>query len=318
MLFGMTFYQILFYFAVYSVGGWCVEVFYHALCCGTIVNRGFLNGPVCPIYGCGALSIFAMTNLIGNYVTKSSGRVEDTNLAVLFLGGMLLATLIELIGGYVLDALFHMRWWDYSKQPYNFRGYICLKFSVLWGMGAAFVIRVLQPGIRNFLEKAAAPFFIWIYLALFYILFFIDLVITVLSINKMNRELAELEGIRKSLRRLSDGMTEAIGKTSQVIGESQVQAALAKAELRDAVTEKRDEYREAMDKKKAEYRDGLNRKMEEYQARTAELYREFAKRGLFGPGRILRAFPEMIHHDYEDALEMIRKKLDEKETNKAS
>ena len=62
MICGMTYYQICWYFLIYSFGGWALEVVYHAVACGKVINRGFLNGPVCPVYGFGVLSVFAMMN----------------------------------------------------------------------------------------------------------------------------------------------------------------------------------------------------------------------------------------------------------------
>ena len=91
-------YYILAYFLLYSFLGWCLEVAFHAVTMGKIVNRGFLNGPLCPIYG------FGMTAVI-----LTLRPVED-NLFLLFTGGTVFATLIELIGGFVLLKLFHMRW----------------------------------------------------------------------------------------------------------------------------------------------------------------------------------------------------------------
>ena len=64
MIFGMTNFQICLYFLVYSFGGWVVEVIFHAVALGKVINRGFLNGPVCPVYGFGVLSLFAMLNTI--------------------------------------------------------------------------------------------------------------------------------------------------------------------------------------------------------------------------------------------------------------
>ena len=69
MICGMTYFQICLYFLIYSFGGWVVEVIFHAVALGKVINRGFLNGPVCPVYGFGVLSVFALLNTI-----QGSGR----------------------------------------------------------------------------------------------------------------------------------------------------------------------------------------------------------------------------------------------------
>ena len=81
----MTYYQICWYFLVYSFGGWVVEVIFHAVTLGKVINRGFLNGPVCPVYGFGVISVFAMINTL-----QSSGyQMSD---GMIFIFGVILAT----------------------------------------------------------------------------------------------------------------------------------------------------------------------------------------------------------------------------------
>ena len=130
-------YQLLWLFFIYAFLGWCTEVAYAALDTGKLVNRGFLNGPLCPIYGCGMAAV--LTLLL---------PLQD-NLLILFAGGMLLTTLIELVGGWALKTLFHTTWWDYSDKPFNLGGYICLEFSILWGIGATIMVRVVHPMVMK-------------------------------------------------------------------------------------------------------------------------------------------------------------------------
>ena len=137
MICGMTYYQICWYFLVYSFGGWVVEVIFHAVTLGKVINRGFLNGPVCPVYGFGVISVFAMINTL-----QSSGyQMSD---GMIFIFGVILATVVELIAGWLLDVCFHARWWDYSDKPLNFHGYICLEFSLIWGLAIVLVVEVFR------------------------------------------------------------------------------------------------------------------------------------------------------------------------------
>lgn len=89
MICGMTYYQICWYFLIYSFGGWVVEVIFHAVTLGKVINRGFLNGPVCPVYGYGVISVFAMINTL-----QSSGHQMSNGMIFLF--GVILATTVEL------------------------------------------------------------------------------------------------------------------------------------------------------------------------------------------------------------------------------
>ena len=154
MIAGMTYYQIAWYFVIYSFLGWCLEVVYQAVTHGKIVNRGFLCGPVCPVYGFGVLAVFAMTKAVLPALTGMSEKMltDERSIAgilTVFLAGMVLTTAVELIAGWILDKAFHARWWDYSNVPLNLNGYICLRFSIIWGIAVVFVVRVLQPMIKN-------------------------------------------------------------------------------------------------------------------------------------------------------------------------
>lgn len=131
----MTFYDLLWYFTIYSFLGWCSEVIFATVTTGKFVNRGFLNGPVCPIYGFG-MSLVLLVLL-----------PFSDNIPLLFIGGALLTSAIELVGGWALKKFFHTTWWDYSDQPFNLGGYICLKFSILWGLCVVVVIRIVHTAI---------------------------------------------------------------------------------------------------------------------------------------------------------------------------
>ena len=117
MILGYTLYEIAAMFFIYAFLGWCIEVIYCGLNEGHFINRGFLNGPVCPIYGAGGVCVIL-------FLTP----IKD-NIPLLFVGSAVLTSAMELITGYLLNKIFHARWWDYSDAPFNVGGYICLKFS---------------------------------------------------------------------------------------------------------------------------------------------------------------------------------------------
>ena len=128
MIFGMTFYQLAWLFVIYSFLGWCVEVIYHAVTWGEVTNRGFLNGPICPVYGIGV-------GVVVQFLTP-----VENNLVLLYISSTILVTVIEGITGFLLEKIFHNKWWDYSDMPFNIKGYVCLKFTILWGLAASFII----------------------------------------------------------------------------------------------------------------------------------------------------------------------------------
>lgn len=122
ILMNYTIYDYLGLFFLYAFLGWLLETTVAAVRKKHMVNRGFLNGPLCAIYG---ITAVFMTRYL--YELQSSP-------VFLFLGCMIIATAAEWIAGHVLERIGHGKWWDYSNKKWNMDGYICLQYSVLWGI----------------------------------------------------------------------------------------------------------------------------------------------------------------------------------------
>ena len=188
-------YQLLWIFFLYAFLGWCTEVSYAALRTGKFVNRGFLNGPVCPIYGCGVVVVLAgLEPLKGNFV-------------LLFLGSVVLTSALEWATGFVLEKLFRQRWWDYSDKPFNLGGYICLEISVMWGFGCLFVVDILHPSIEFFIRLIPHTLG-WVLLGLFSAAMAVDLAATVRTIAKINRQLDQINQLARRMKTASNEFGE--------------------------------------------------------------------------------------------------------------
>lgn len=224
MICGFSLYQILAYFLVYSCIGWCLEVVYAAVSTGQLVNRGFLNGPVCPIYGFGMIIVlFLLTPL-------------QHSLLLLYIGGVILPSTLELAGGWALYKLYHTRWWDYSDYPFNIGGYICLEFSLLWGVGTLIVMKMVHPVIAGLIEMIP-PLVGLILMILLYAVYAADTIATAFAASDLARDLDALEKVADSMHAVSDAMTELLGTTAmdvdQKMDESRLQLKLAAAEARN-------------------------------------------------------------------------------------
>lgn len=310
MIAGLTYYQVLQYFVIYSFLGWCVEVIYQAAAKGIVVNRGFLNGPVCPIYGFGVISVFA---LLGAFSPES--MYEASGLLV-FAEGIVLATAIELFGGWALDKIFHARWWDYSNKPLNFHGYICLEFSLIWGMGIVFVVKILQPSIESMsaaiLPESQAG---WILLAVIYTGYAADVVVSAMIMAGLNKRMAELDEMRRRMRVVSDGLSKTLGEgaleTAKQVENAEVQMALAKAEIKDNIEKTEKEISDEINAKKLENMMRHEEMKAEYDRKAEELMQKIRGSQFWGTGRVLRAFPQMEHRKYDQILKRIRKRMEE-------
>ncbi len=131
--------KLIMYFLIYSFLGWVFETFYAILVLGHFVKRGFLFGPICPIYGFGAvIFILIFDGLKGHNMKK-------------FLISMIVFSVFEFLASWILEIVFHQRWWDYSDAMFNIGGRICLSFSIVWGLAGVIFSNFLHP----FMEKKA-------------------------------------------------------------------------------------------------------------------------------------------------------------------
>ncbi|MEG0156126.1 MAG: putative ABC transporter permease, partial [Anaerovoracaceae bacterium] len=136
----MDSYSVVWYFLIYGFLGWVVEVCFHALAQGKLVNRGFLNGAICPIYGFGVVLVVWILEPVASHGI------------LLFAGATVLCSVLEWITGFILAKAFHQRWWDYTDEPLNIGGYICLRFSLMWGLACVFVVKLIHPSIQWLLD----------------------------------------------------------------------------------------------------------------------------------------------------------------------
>ena len=137
---GVDFYHIANWFYIYSFLGWLWETCYVSVRKGKLINRGFINGPLCTIYGCGALAVYLI-------LLPVSG-----NLLFLFVGGIVVATALEYVTAVLMENIFHTSWWDYSDNKFNFQGRICLGCSLGWGLFTVGLFRVLHPVVSDIVE----------------------------------------------------------------------------------------------------------------------------------------------------------------------
>lgn len=272
-------YQAVWIFIIYAFLGWCSEVAFAAVNKGKFVNRGFLNGPVCPIYGVGML-----------IVVLCLWNLRDRPL-LLFLGSALLTTALEFVTGFVLERFFHDKWWDYSDMPFNIKGYVCLKFTILWGLAASFIIGAIHRFIYMLIEKT--PFVLGaILLAVFSAAFIADFIVTLTALVKLPKKLKAMAEAERALRAVSDKIGDNISDTT-----------IAAKEKGEALAE---ENKPRLEELKAEY----EKKKKEF---SAMLERNFVQR------RIFKAFPNLKNGRYKaifDRISELKLKVTEKDNEK--
>ena len=305
-------YQLLMLFLIYSFLGWCVEVSFVAVTTGRVVNRGFLNGPVCPIYGVGMLGALLLLEPVSG------------NLVLLFFLGMLLCTLVELIGGWILEKAFHTRWWDYTDKPFNLGGYICLGFSIMWGFAVTFAVRLIHPLIFSLV--CWLPHLLgWILIGVLYALFLIDFVLTLITVVGIRKQLGELERVGQALHTVGDTISDRLGNSALAADAKLESAKIAGQERMAESKEKLELARESSQRKFAESKERfaesreklgdriteslqeLQQKKQRLETRQKELSASLGEGARFGTRRLTGAFPGL--------REEIRRRLEESKKN---
>lgn len=294
-----TFYEVLWIFIIYAFIGWCTEVSYAALDRGIFVNRGFLNGPYCPVYGCGVLIVIVI-------LTPLKG-----NLLILFLGSFLLTSVLEYITGYILEKVFHNKWWDYSDKPFNIRGYVCLKFSILWGLACTFIMLVLHPIIFRFIHIIPKILGIGILIILM-TAFFADCIVTVTTILKFNKRLKVMGEIADKLKVISNEIGENIYENVSEAIEKRENFTETHEELLNDIAQKKDKFTENVENSYQKLNNSVQQSIENRKAEYEELnkrYREMADKKIYGHDRLMKAFPGMKSRDNDESLMQLKEHL---------
>lgn len=129
--------QWLFFFYFYCFVGWCIETAYVSLHQKRLVNRGFMRGPFLPLYGSGAVMMLLVSMPFREH------------LVLVYIAGCVGATLLEYVTGVTMEALFKVRYWDYSDKKYNFQGHICLGTSLAWGLLTILMTRLVHKPVER-------------------------------------------------------------------------------------------------------------------------------------------------------------------------
>lgn len=193
----MSLFEMFYYFCFWSCFGWALEVVDRTLETGGFENRGFLNGPFCPIYGFGVLMILTILE-----------PFKD-NILILFIASTIICSSLELFVGLLLQWLFHAKWWDYSDKKHNYKGYICLEISILWGLGCVLMVNVAQPLIERVV--AYIPYMFGnIMIVVIFLIIISDLIASICEVQNLNNRLKQIDQLSNLLHDKSIALGENI------------------------------------------------------------------------------------------------------------
>lgn len=205
-------YELTALFFVYGFLGWISEVVFAACKTGKFVNRGFLLGPICPIYGFGVLSVLSLLE-----------PVKSVPLLA-FILSVIITSALELLTGVVLQAIFHERFWDYSDAKFNICGYICLSFSLVWGFACMAVLYVVHPMIYSILTKL--PHIVGVPLLCAMLLTILtDATLTIFHALKLDKRMRAIDEMSEALENVSYHIGEGLSeKTLRIKEKAEINA----------------------------------------------------------------------------------------------
>ncbi len=308
----MQIYHFVFYFFIYGFIGWCTEVAFATVKQRRFVNRGFLNGPICPVYGVGVGMVVILL------------ESEELTLVPLYVVSTVLVTVIEGLTGYLMDRIFHHKWWDYSNQPLNIGGYVCLLFSLAWGVACVIIVRIIHPVIHRGVELIPSVFGI-ILVSVLGVAVLVDLYMTVAGIMKLNKKLDVMEKIAAELKEISNSLGENIHEnvmeTMEFSEETRKQLDTTESELREKLDTVSEEQKERLEERIDRVEEKIEKKLypEEQRAITTELrnkyaelkgkYAELAGRTTLVTRRLIGAFPKMESRLHKEIFNEIRSRV---------
>lgn len=272
------------WFLFYSCSGWIYESILCSITDKKLVNRGFLNGPVCPVYGVGAIVILVCIK------DNSSSYLQ------LFITGAVLACTVEYITSVLLEKLFHAKWWDYSRYKFNIHGRICLLGAVVFGTFAVVLIKFINPLIVGYTELISNKLLIIIAVS-GAIVIITDLVFTVIHLLSLNGRLNEIQEAINKHYKDNEGR-----KNSGVLSK------LNSIEFKGSDDEEIDSIKQILNDIKV----GIRSRFE-----TSEYYTDNIKKLLsikkLQDKRLVRAFPRLNSTKYNDAWEKVKERITQKD-----
>lgn len=213
-MFQYSMFEWLAFFYFYCFLGWCFESTFVSLKKKKLVNRGFVRGPFLPLYGFGAIMMLLV-----------SAEFQD-NLILTFFAGCICATLLEYITGVLMEAIFKVRYWDYSNQKFNFQGQICLTSTIAWGFLTILMTRIIHKFIADIILSIARSFLV-VGVIIITFLITIDIILSVKAALELKDILMRAEQIKNDL--------------IKEVGHLQKRVDVVIAVIEDATMEKRQE-----------------------------------------------------------------------------
>lgn len=296
MIYYKTF-QWLFFFYFYCFCGWCFESAYVSLKAGKPVNRGFMRGPFLPLYGSGAIMMLVV-----------SMPFQD-NVLLTYLAGVVGATALEYVTGVTMEALFKVRYWDYSNQRFNFQGHICLSSSIAWGFLTILMTRVVHRPVEQFVLSIPGSILAPVTLVLtLYIV--VDFTLSFKAAMELRDLLAKMQKLKEEVERLQKRLDVLIAFSNAEKEQRRQESELSLAELSHGVKQRFASLKENIQSMPSAYGEGIREEIAELRGRFShyiEIQRTYREILGFYKRDMIRNNPTMASNRFKNVLEELKR-----------
>ena len=291
-----TFIQWLFFFYFYCFFGWCFESTYVSIKSKKLVNRGFMRGPFLPLYGSGGIMMLVV-----------SMPFQD-NVVLTYIAGVIGATALEYVTGVTMEALFKVRYWDYSKNKFNFQGHICLGSSLAWGGLTILMTKVIHKPIEQFVLSIPTTA-LTVITCILTVYIVVDFTLSFKAAMDLRDILVKIERAREELERMQHRLDIIIAFNNEEKEQKKQEREMRMAELSASLEQRFNGIKEAIQSKPMEYSESVREEIADLRARF-NLYMEGRKnfKGLldFYKRDMIRNNPTMASNKFKDAFEELK------------
>lgn len=288
--------QWLFIFYTYCFLGWCFESAYVSLRDGHLINRGFLRGPFLPLYGSGATMMYVVSLPFQEHVILT------------YFAGCIGATALEYITGVTMEALFNVRYWDYTRKKFNFQGHICLSSTIAWGFLTIFMTRVIHRPIERFMFTIP-PRLLWYITLLLTFYLAADLALSVKAAMDLRMVLIKMQRIKEEMERMQRRLDVIVAFNHEEKEQKKQERELRMDELTDSLGQRLSSIKEMIQNAPGAYLESVRDEIAELRARY-NLYME-NRRNVdellsFYEQDMLRNNPDMNSAKFKDILDLLK------------
>lgn len=298
--------QWLFFFYFYCFFGWVFESTFVSVKSRKFVNRGFMRGPFLPIYGSGAIMMLVV-----------SMPFQD-NIFLTYVAGCIGATVLELVTGVVMEALFKVRYWDYSNQKFNYKGHICLSSTIAWGFLTIFMTEFLHRGVEK-IVFAIPVIIVNVVTVIITVYIIIDFTLSFKAAMDLRDILVGLEKAKEEMERIQKRLDVLIAVANDERESRKLESSVRIDELMDNIEEKFNALKERVRINPSEFMDDVRDEIMELRSKYTvekEHRLQFKRLKDFYQRALIKGNPTMRSRRFEEALEELKKAANERKNKK--